>query len=295
VAISSMTGFARATGHDETLGWAWEFRSVNGRNLDIRCRLPTSYDRFEPAMRAAAGERFKRGSITGTLALGRVEGKASWRIDRALIERLLALHDEFEGRVAPEPPRLEALLAVRGVVEPAEEAEDEAGAERRMERINATLLQALEALVEARRAEGARLAALLEAHLEAIAGLTRAAAGSAALRPEAAKARLKEQLAALLEADPTLPPDRLAQEAALIAAKGDVREELDRLIGHIAAARELLAQGGSVGRRLDFLCQEFNREANTLCSKASDMALTRIGLEIKGAIEQLREQVQNVE
>ncbi len=290
-----MTGFARATGQDETLGWAWEFRSVNGRNLDIRCRLPISYDRFEPAMRTAAGERFKRGSITGTLALSRVEGKASWRIDRALIERMLALHDDFEGRVAPEPPRLEALLAVRGVVEPAEEAEDEASAERRMERINATLLQALDALVEARRGEGARLAALLEVHLEAITGLTHAATGSAALRPEAAKARLKEQLAALLEADPALPPDRLAQEAALIAAKGDVREELDRLVGHIAAARELLAQGGPVGRRLDFLCQEFNREANTLCSKASDMALTRIGLEIKGAVEQLREQVQNVE
>jgi uncharacterized protein (TIGR00255 family) len=295
VTISSMTGFARATGQDEALGWAWEFRSVNGRNLDIRCRLPVGFDRLEPLARAQAGERFKRGSITATLVLSRVEGKASWRIDRDLIERLLALQDDYAGRVSSKPPRLEALLAVRGVVESVEETASDATAERRAEKIGATLGQALDALVEARRTEGARLAHLLAGHLDEIARLTLSAAENAALRPDAAKARLKQQVAALLEAEPALSEERLAQEAALLAAKGDVREEIDRLTAHIAAARELLAEGGAVGRRLDFLCQEFNREANTLCAKASDVALTRVGLELKAAIEQLREQVQNIE
>jgi uncharacterized protein (TIGR00255 family) len=295
VAISSMTGFARAAGQDGGLGWAWELRSVNGRNLDIRCRLPVGYERFEPLARAAVAERFTRGSISGTLLLTRVEGKASFRIDRDLIDRLLLLHEDYEGRVAPEPPRLETLLAVPGVVGPAEDGLGEGAAERRLALIEATLRQALDALAEARLREGARLAQLLAGHIDTIASLTETATGSAALRPEAARARLKEQLAALLGAEPALSEDRVAQEAALLAAKGDVREELDRLRSHIAAARELIAQGGAVGRRLDFLCQEFNREANTLCSKAQDLALTRIGLEIKAAIEQLREQVQNVE
>ena len=290
-----MTGFARAVGHDEALGWTWEIKSVNGRALDIRFRVPVGFDRLEVAARSLVNQRFKRGSLTASLSLSRAAGSASWRINRELIEQLLALHKDFGGRIARSAPRLDTLLAVRGVVEPVEEVESEEMAERRAVAIMATFGTALAALAVAREAEGARLAEVLGARLDEIARLTAEAEGLAALRPDAVRARIREQVAALLEAEPSLPEDRLAQELALLAIKADVREELDRLKSHLVAARELIAVSDAVGRRLDFLCQELNREVNTLCSKAAEVALTRVGLALKAAVEQLREQIQNVE
>lgn len=290
-----MTGFARAVGHDRALGWTWEVKSVNGRSLDIRFRLPLGFDRVEAAARSLVSQRFKRGSLSASLSLARPAATAGWRINRELIEQLLALHKDFGGRIARSAPRLDALLAVRGVVEPVEEPESEEAAERRAAAIIATFEQALAALAAAREAEGARLAAVLGTQLDAIAQLTAEAEGIAALRPDALKARIREQLAALVEAEPSLPQERLAQELALLAIKADVREELDRLKAHLVAARELIAGGEAVGRRLDFLCQELNREVNTLCAKAAEVALTRVGLALKAAVDQLREQVQNIE
>jgi len=290
-----MTGFARATGHDETLYWTWEVKSVNGRALDMRFRLPIGYDRIEGQARNLVTQRLKRGSFTASLILSRGTTGAGWRINRELIDRLLSLDEEFAGRVAPGAPRLDTLLTVRGVVEQTEDEIDEAAAERRAAGIMISFTRAMEDLIEARASEGARLAAVLATQLEEIANLTSTAENSAALRPDAIKARIKEQVTALLDTDPQLPEERLAQELALIAARADVREELDRLKAHVTAARELLASREAIGRRLDFLCQEFNREANTLCSKASDVTLTRLGLDLKAVIEQFREQVQNVE
>ncbi len=295
MSISSMTGFARAVGHDRALGWTWEVKSVNGRSLDIRFRLPLGFDRVEAAARSLVSQRFKRGSLSASLSLARPAATAAWRINRELIEQLLSLHKDFGGRIARSAPRLDALLAVRGVVEPVEELESEEAAERRAAAIIATFEQTLAALAAAREAEGARLAVVLGAQLDAIARLTAEAEGIAALRPDALKARIREQLAALVEAEPSLPEERLAQELALLAIKADVREELDRLKAHLVAARELIASGEAVGRRLDFLCQELNREVNTLCAKAAEVALTRVGLALKAAVDQLREQVQNIE
>ena len=295
MSISSMTGFARVVGHDGTLGWTWEVKSVNGRSLDIRFRLPPGFDRIEVAGRGLAVQRFKRGSLAASLSLVRAVGTTSWRINRDLIEQLLALHKDFSGRIARSAPRLDALLAVRGVVEPVEELESAEAAERRATAIITSFEEALAALAAAREAEGARLAAVLGAQLDEIASLTAEAEGIAALRPDALKARIREQVAALLEAQPSLPEERLAQELALLAIKAAVREELDRLKAHLLAARELIAGGEAVGRRLDFLCQELNREVNTLCAKAAEVALTRVGLGLKAAVDQLREQVQNVE
>ncbi|MFI4988455.1 MAG: YicC/YloC family endoribonuclease [Alphaproteobacteria bacterium] len=295
MSISSMTGYARASGQDAALSWTWEVKSVNGRSLELRFRLPPGFDRLEMPARALAGRHLRRGNVTASLQLSRAGTEAGWRINRELIEQLITLHGEFAGRVAAGPPQLAALLAVRGVVVEAGEAEGEDMVERRSAAMLAGYEEALAALVKARGAEGVLLAAALAGHLEEIARLTDEAEAHASASPAALAARIKEQVAALLAAEPQLSEERLAQEAALIAAKGDVREELDRLKAHIVAARDLLAAKEAVGRRLDFLCQEFNREANTLCSKAADVALTRLGLALKAAIEQLREQVQNVE
>ncbi|HKO09991.1 MAG TPA: YicC/YloC family endoribonuclease [Alphaproteobacteria bacterium] len=295
MSISSMTGYARAVGHDEALSWTWEVKSVNGRTLDIRFRLPLGMDRLEVSARGLVNRYVKRGSLTASLQLSRAGAGAAWRVNRELIERFLALHEDYAGRIAPGPLRLDTLLTVRGVVEQVEESEGEEAAEERGAKIMASFETALAALAAARAAEGGQLAKSLAAQLEQIARLTSDAEALAALSPPAVAARIKEQVATLLAAEPQLSEERLAQEAALIAAKADVREELDRLKAHIVAARELLASADPVGRRLDFLCQEFNREANTLCSKAADVALTRLGLELKAVIEQLREQVQNIE
>ncbi len=295
MAISSMTGFARAEGRADGLSWAWEVKSVNGRALDTRFRLPPGFDGLEIALRAALAKHVKRGSIAASLAVTNEAGASGLRINRAALATILAAARELAPDLAAAPPRLDGLLALRGVIETGDEPQDEATRERRESALVKSWDETLVRLAAARSEEGARLEAVLDGHLKLISGLVAEAGASAAAQPAALRQRLRALVAELLDASPALNEDRLAQEAALLAAKADVREEIDRLGAHIAAARALLAEGGAVGRRFDFLCQEFNREANTLCSKSSDVGLTRIGLALKAAIEQLREQVQNIE
>jgi len=293
--VSSMTGFARQDGGDGALTWTWEAKSVNGKNLDLRCRVPSGYEALEVAARAAAQARCTRGNLQLTLNVNRGQVPVKLQVNRELLDQLVGLMRELESEVRAEPPRLDGLLAVRGVLETVEEEDTKEQMEVRTAAMEADLVLALEALIAMRRAEGRRLEVMASGHLEEIERLTAAAGETAAARPEALRARLKAQVEELLEASPALPEERLAQEAAVLATKADVREELDRLGAHIGAARELLAEGKAIGRRLDFLCQELNREANTLCSKSQDVALTRIGLDLKAAVDQLREQIQNIE
>jgi uncharacterized protein (TIGR00255 family) len=294
-AIASMTGFARVESRDGPFRDVWEIRSVNGRNLDIRVRLPPGLEALDPLVRAAVPRFCRRGSVSVSLTVDRTGTPPRVRINRELLDQLLALAGELRAGGAADPPRLDGLLAVRGVVEAAEPEDDAGTQQARLERLAAGLEQALGQLQAMRLAEGAKLSALLGEQLAAIAGLARESAGTAAAQPERLRERLRQQLGVLLEGLPQLGEERLAQEAALLVAKGDIREEIDRLNAHVQGALELLAAGGAVGRKLDFLCQEFNREANTLCSKASDIELTRCGLALKSAVEQLREQVQNIE
>ena len=291
-----MTGFARAEGGDGDLRWTWEVKSVNGRNLDMRVRVPTGFEALEPAVRAAVPEKLKRGNIAVGLVLTRGQQPARVRINRELLDQVIALADEVRQRLKTEAPRPDGLLAVRGVVELAEEEDlSEEKREARIQQMSADFTKALAALAQTRYEEGARLAAIVMQQLNDIERFCTAAAASAAAQPAGLQARLKQQLDMLLGASPALPEERLAQELALLITKADVREELDRLGVHIAAARKLLKDGGAVGRKFDFLCQEFNREANTLCSKSSDSELTAVGLDLKASIDQLREQVQNIE
>ncbi len=291
-----MTGFARAEGGDGDLRWTWEVKSVNGRNLDMRVRVPTGFEALEPVVRAAMPEKLKRGNVAVGLVLTRGQQPARARINRELLDQVIALADEVRQRLKTEAPRPDGLLAVRGVVELAEEEDlSEDKREARIQQMAADFTKALAALAQTRREEGSRLAAIVAQQLNDIERFCSAAAASAAAQPAGLQARLKQQLDMLLGAAPALPEERLAQELALLITKADVREELDRLGVHIAAARKLLKDGGAVGRKFDFLCQEFNREANTLCSKSSDFELTAIGLDLKSSIDQLREQVQNIE
>jgi uncharacterized protein (TIGR00255 family) len=295
VSISSMTGFARAEGHAEDVSWVWEVKSVNGKALDLRFRLAPGFEALELPARALLAERLQRGSVTVSLAVTRAAAAGRLRVNRDALMEAVALATELVERHGAAPPRADGLLALRGVLEAGEIDDDEAVQDRR----NAALLEgarlAADRLAAVRREEGGRIVPMLAARFAEIDALVAEADATAALQPDAIKSRLGQQLAALLETTPALSEERLAQEAALLAAKSDLREELDRLKAHVAAARELLHAGGAVGRRFDFLCQELNREANTLCAKSADLALTRAGLALKAAIEQLREQVQNIE
>ena len=225
--------------------------------------------------------------------MARTAAIGQMRINRELLDQVLELAREIEGAGAA-PPRLDALLAIRGIIEPVEQ-EDTDTRERTEADVRGDLARTVDALAAARVSEGARLAEILTGQLAEIEALVTQASACAATQPAALREKLRSQIQALIDAIPAMAEERLAQEAALLIAKADVREELDRLRAHIEAARDLLAEGGAIGRRFDFLCQEFNREANTLCSKSADVELTRIGLSLKATIEQLREQVQNIE
>lgn len=292
--LASMTGFARTEGSAGGFVWAWELRSVNGRGLDLRFRLPPGWDVVEQALREAAGKVLKRGNVSANLTVKR-EMEARLSLDSVALEQALALALDLHRRIPGSPvPRAEALLSLPGVlraaaVDPAEERAAAAGS------VRAGFAEALTGLVMARQAEGARLAAALNGLLDEIAALRTRAAAEAVDQPAAQRARVMDNLTALLREAPSLPQERIAQEVALLAARSDVREELDRLDSHIAAAHVLMDEAVNVGRRLDFLMQEFNREANTLCSKSASSALTATGLKLKAGIEQLREQVQNIE
>jgi uncharacterized protein (TIGR00255 family) len=293
--IHSMTGFARADGSDDRYRWTWELKSVNSRNLDLRFRLPTGLDHIEAKARTDMSARFARGNVSIHLSLKRSDQGARMRVNRETLADMLALLDELgaDADVAPSPAA--ALLSLPGVLEPAEDDEAEDVAEARAAALIATLGTALDGLADARNDEGAKLGAIVNDHLSEIETLCETAGDLAAAQPEALQRRLEERLADLLDGETRVAEDRLTQEVALLVAKADVREELDRLTAHVEAARTLIKDAGPVGRKLDFLCQEFNREANTLCSKSSDLELTRVGLDLKAAVERLREQIQNIE
>ncbi len=294
--LNSMTGYARTSGQDGDLSWIWEVKSVNGRGLELRTRLPGGFDFLDLPAREQLQKRLKRGNVNLSLNVTRASKSQTLVVNEALLERYIELARSWSDKASLQPASIEGLLALRGVLEAPETQEpNSADNERQGALLLTSLGQALDALAAMRTAEGQRLTAVLSGQLDEIAALVVQAAGTAALDPAAVKDRLRAQVQALLDAVPALSEERLAQEAALIAAKADVREELDRLRAHISAARDMLASGEAVGRKLDFLCQEFNREANTLCSKAGDVDLTRIGLALKAVIEQFREQVQNIE
>ena len=295
MALSSMTGFARGHGVSGSYAWAWEIKSVNGKGLDVRLRLPSGWDAIEAPVRARAAERLARGSIQAILTVERGGVTPVVRINAAVLDAILATLRQLAPRIDAAPPSLDGLLSLKGVMEVAdlEENEDERrGAEAAA---IAGFGEAVAALSEMRQREGAALTRILKARLEEIAALAHRAEEAPGRRVEAIRARLAEQVATLLAQSDRFDPDRLHQEAILLATKADVREELDRLAAHVAQALQLIDGGGAVGRRLDFLAQELNREANTLCAKANDVELTNIGLELKAAVEQFREQVQNVE
>jgi len=295
MALVSMTGFADAQGGRDGLRWRWEAKSVNGRGLDLRLRLPPGLDSVEPAARVLATERFRRGSIQATLSMETADAARGLRVDAAALASAVRIAREVAAETGLAPARVDGLLALKGVIVQDDTAPtDEVGRAARDANILETLAAALDALSKARKSEGAKLAALLEAQMAEIERLVAEASTLAATQPKALRDRLGLQLKELLEAG-TVAEERLAQEVALLALRADVREELDRLRAHVQEARALFASGDAIGRKLDFLAQEFNREANTLCSKSADIALTRTGLALKAAIDQFREQAQNVE
>jgi uncharacterized protein (TIGR00255 family) len=288
--ITSMTGFARAAGTTGPVHWAWEIRSVNGRGLDVRIRVPAGYDGLGEAARTSLQKALTRGQCQLTLTLTKPEAAARVRINEGLLASLAQAVARVPVPEGVAPVTLDALLGVRGVIE----IEDDSAETASITHDLAAGIDRLVAdLVAARRAEGRQLEQVVTGQVDRIAALTEAADANPARRPEAVRARLAAAVEALGSSG--LDPDRLHQEAVLLAAKADVREELDRLRAHVASARELLAAGGAIGRRLDFLAQEFGREANTLCAKANDISLSRIGLDLKVVVEQFREQVQNIE
>jgi uncharacterized protein (TIGR00255 family) len=295
MSLVSMTGFAEAHGAHGDLRWRWEVKSVNGRGLDVRLRTPPGFDSIEPAARMLAGARFRRGNLQATLNFVPQEGGRSFRVDSGALAIAVRLAKEIADQTGLPPARVDGLLALKGIIVQDELAPIET-AERasRDAALLETLAVAFDALRRARRTEGAKLASLLNGMVEEIGRLAAEASGVAAVQPAALRARLTVQMHELL-ANASMSEDRLAQEVALLATRVDVREELDRLNAHVQEARALLNSGEAVGRKLDFLAQEFNREANTLCSKAADISLTRIGLALKHTVDQFREQAQNVE
>ncbi len=302
--IASMTGFARAEGRIETPNpctWAWEAKSVNSKGLDVRFRVPQGFEELESIARGAASQKFTRGAITLTLTIARESAQDDTGINIRVLDALIALARDksapvANGDTAPvvAPARLDGLMSLAQGRE-SQETIDQATRDHRNTILIAGLNEALDTLAKVRQEEGKQLTSAIDGHVSQIDKLTQAARELSTSQPDALKARLKAQVSELLDASPGLAEDRLAQEAALLALKFDIREELDRLKAHVSQARDLLTKGEPCGRRLDFLCQEFNREANTLCSKSSDVEMTRIGLDLKSTIDQLREQIQNIE
>lgn len=296
MAISSMTGFARTAGTQDEWSWSWELKSVNAKGLDVRTRLPMGFDGLEVATRGKLGKAFKRGSITVSLTLRQSGGATRYQINRQHLGALVAESKKIAGD-NPDfaPASADGLLGLRGVIE----AEDDDAADQDRTELEKLLIisldEAVTALSGTRGEEGARLAEVLTGFIDTLSSLLAQVAESAEMQPQIIRDRLKAQIADLVSDVGTLDPARLEQEAAIIMTKADIREELDRFAAHIASVREMMEEGGAVGRRLDFLCQELNREANTICSKAHDTSVTRLGLDMKATVEQFREQVQNIE
>ena len=290
-----MTGFARHQGVVGAYAWVWEIRSVNAKGLDLRLRLPPGWDALEPTLRARAADAVARGTLHASLNVAREGVAPVVKVNDQVLQAVIATMTSLAGRVEAAPARLDGILAIKGVIEVTDADEREEDRAAAQAAVAKGFDAALSDLVKMRRQEGEALGRVLAVRLAEIATLVARAEASPGRQPEAIKARLAGQIAVLLESSERFDADRLHQEAVLIASKADVREELDRLTAHVAQATRMLRDGGAVGRRLDFLAQEFNRETNTLCAKASDMELTNIGLELKSLVEQFREQVQNLE
>jgi uncharacterized protein (TIGR00255 family) len=295
MALSSMTGFARGHGVAGSYVWSWEIKSINAKGLDLRFRLGQGWDAIEMPARTLGSEKLSRGTVYANLTVERKGVTPAVRINEPVLAAVLSTLKSLSGKVAAAPPALDGILSLKGVIEITEEDEREEDHRAAEAAIIAGFEKALAELVAMRRAEGATLGRLLSTRLDEIAVLTARAERAPGRKPEAIKARLAEQVATLLSASERFDSDRLHQEAVLLAAKADIREELDRLASHVAQAKKLLADGGAIGRKLDFLAQELHRESNTLTAKANDVELTNIGLELKTVIEQFREQVQNLE
>jgi len=294
--FASMTGFAESAGSHEGLRWRWEAKSVNSRSLDLRLRTPPGFDGLEPPARKLAGERFLRGAFQISLTIEPREGERGLVVDAAALAAAVKIARQVAAETGLAPARVDGLLALKGVIVADEPAllSDPVARGHRDAAILESLALAFDRLAKERSGEGAKLAAVLSAQIDDVERLVAEAGRLAAVQPAALRARLEAQIKELL-GGVSVSEDRLAQEVALLALKADVREELDRLTAHVQDARGLIASGKGVGRKLDFLAQEFNREANTLCSKSTDIALTRTGLALKAVIDQLREQAQNVE
>jgi uncharacterized protein (TIGR00255 family) len=292
--LASMTGFARAAGSFGPWRLAWELKSVNAKGLDARLRLSPPFDAIEPDARAKLAQKLHRGTIQAGFTAQRETVTPEVRVNQDLLRKLLKAIAAIPLPEMISPATLDGLLSVRGVVEISDAAENEAEILKARTSALELLDTALDQLVAMRQSEGTALKTILSSRLEKIAALTQAADQCPARKPEAIQARLAQSLA-MLAGNSNFDQNRLHQEALMLAAKADIREELDRLSAHAAAARDLLANGGAVGRRLDFLAQELSREANTLCAKSNDSSLTALGLELRVEIEQFREQVQNIE
>jgi len=290
-----MTGFARAIGEYGATGIVWELRSVNGKGLEARLRLPPGHERLEQPCRQAFQKAFARGNIQASLAIAQSPGQQQPIVNEAVLKDLAGLAQRLAEQYGAAPARADGLLALRGVLEMPEQilSDDERAALDAA--VIGTLQTAIASLKAARRGEGAALEDVLRGHVAQIEQLTLRAEADPSRQPDVIRARLAEQVALLLGAAPALDEQRLATEAAFLATKADIREEIDRLKTHVASARALLGEGGPVGRKLDFLAQEFNRESNTLCSKSNAASVTAIGLELKAVVDQFREQVQNLE
>ncbi len=295
MALSSMTGFARADGVSGPYVWAWELKSVNAKGLELRLRTPPGWDAVEVPLRAKAGEALARGTVHANLTVQRAGVAPVVRVNEPVLAAVLATIGDIARRIDAAPPSIDGILGLKGVIEIIDEDEREEDRSAAAAAVIAGFGAALASLAEMRRREGTVLAAILRMRLDEIAALTARAESAPGRKPEAIKARLAEQIATLLDGATRFDPDRLHQEALLMASKADIREELDRLGAHVAQARRLIDAGGPAGRKLDFLSQELNRESNTLCAKSNDVELTNIGLELKTVVEQFREQVQNLE
>jgi uncharacterized protein (TIGR00255 family) len=295
MALASMTGFARGHGVSGAYSWAWELKSVNAKGLDLRLRLPAGWDAVEGPARQSAAQVLSRGTVYGTLTVERVGVAPIVRVNEPVLAAVLATIKGLAGRVDAAAPRLDGILSLKGVIEIIDEDEREEDRRAAEAAVIAGFQKTLAALAAMRVHEGEALGQILTQRIGEIAALAARADAAPGRRSEAIKARIAEQVATLLDASNRFDPDRLHQEAILIASKADIREELDRLASHVAQVQRMIAEGGAIGRRLDFLAQELNREANTLCSKSNDVELTNIGLELKSVVEQFREQVQNLE
>ncbi|EPE99168.1 YicC/YloC family endoribonuclease [Rhizobium grahamii] len=295
MALQSMTGFARREGTSGRWRWAWELRSVNGKGLDLRLRLPPGLERMENDVRRLAAEHFSRGNMQASLSLSAGESRVETVLNQEALSAVLSLRDQLGGIIDPTPLQLDTLLGIRGIVEFREtEDGDEAIAARDKDVVEG-LLAALAELRHMRELEGAALSRVLLDHVSTMEALTLTIERDPSRSPKEIAERLAAQVSLLLEASAKLDRERLHVEAALLATRADLREEIDRLKAHVVAARDLLGKGGPVGRKLDFLAQEFNRESNTICSKSNAAAVTAAGIELKVVIDQFREQVQNLE